>query len=155
LDYLTWKWLHVLSSTLLFGTGIGTAFAMFAAHRAGDVRAIAVVTRNVVRADWLFTATSAVFQPLSGLMLVHLASLPLGTFWIWASFALYAVAIACWLPVVVLQIAMRNMAREALAGGAPLLPGRYWRYERWWIALGIPAFFALLGAFWLMVTKPV
>lgn len=154
MDYLTWKWLHVLSATVLFGTGIGTAFAMFAAHRSGDLRAIAIVTRNVVRADWLFTATSVVAQPLSGVAMLQLAGIPLATPWVAVSFALYGVAVACWLPVVVLQIAMRNMAADAVASGAPLLPGRYWRFERWWVALGVPAFVALVGAFWLMVTKP-
>ena len=69
MDYLTWKWLHVLSSTLLFGTGIGTAFAMFYANRSGDIRAIAIVARNVVRADWLFTLPAIIagdLVPLDG-----------------------------------------------------------------------------------------
>ena len=100
MDYLVWKWLHILSSTLLFGTGIGTAFAMFFANRSGDVRAIAIVTRNVVLADWLFTFTSVVFQPISGLVLMKLAAIPLLTAWVWISFALYFLAGACWIPVV-------------------------------------------------------
>jgi uncharacterized membrane protein len=154
MDYQVWKWLHILSSTLLFGTGLGTAFFMFFTNRSGDVRAIAVVTRWVVVADWLFTATTVIFQPLSGLMMMWIAGIPLTATWIWLSFALYFVAGACWLPVVWIQLKMRNMAREAAWTGAPMLPVRYWRYERVWVLLGIPAFTALVIVFWLMVAKP-
>jgi len=154
MDYVVWKWLHILSSTLLFGTGIGTAFALLLANRNGDVRGISVVTRNVVLADWLFTLPSVLFQPISGWMMMKLAGIPLLTVWIWASFVLYFVAGACWLPVVWIQIQMRNMARETAMTGAPMLPARYWRYERVWIALGIPAFTSLVIVFYLMVAKP-
>ncbi len=155
MEYAVWKWLHVLSSTLLFGTGIGTAFFMFVTNRAGDVRAIAVVTRYVVIADTLFTLPTVVFQPLSGYMLAQLAGIPLLSTWIWLSFALCGVAGLCWLPVVWLQLQMRNMASEAAWTGAPMLPARYWRYERVWVLLGIPAFVSLVIVFYLMVVKPV
>jgi len=154
MDYTTWKWLHVLSSTLLFGTGIGTAFFMFVANRSGDVRAIAVVTRYVVVADTIFTLTTVIFQPLSGWVLMQLAGTPLLTTWIWMSFALYLVAGLCWLPVVWIQLQMRKMAVETAITGAPMLPARYWRYERVWVVLGIPAFVALVIVFYLMVAKP-
>jgi uncharacterized membrane protein len=155
MDYAVWKWLHVLSSTVLFGTGIGTAFFMFVANRTGEVRAIAVVTRFVVIADTLFTLPTVIFQPLSGYMLMQIAGIPLLTPWIWMSLALYAVAGLCWLPVVWLQLQMRNMAIETAVTGAPMLPARYWRYERVWVLLGIPAFTALVVVFYLMVVKPV
>ena len=154
MEYQIWKWLHILSSTLLFGTGLGTAFFMFFTNRSGDVRAIAVVTRFVVIADWLFTATTVVFQPLSGLMMMHLAGIPLTTLWIWVSFALYFLAGACWLPVVWIQMKLRNLAQEAVATGAKTLPSEYWRYERIWVLLGIPAFISLVVVFYLMVAKP-
>jgi len=154
MDYTVWKWLHVLSSTLLFGTGIGTAFFMFVANRTGDVRAIAVVTRYVVVADTIFTLTTVIFQPLSGWILMQLAGFSLLTTWIWMSFALYLVAGLCWLPVVWIQLQMRNMAVETAITGAPMLPARYWRYERVWVVLGIPAFVALVIVFYLMVAKP-
>ena len=155
MDYVVWKWLHVLSSTLLFGTGLGTVFFMFCANRSGDVRAVATVTRYVVIADWLFTLTSAVFQPVSGLVLMQAASIPLLTTWIWISFALYGVAGLCWLPALWIQIQMRNMAREAALTGAPMLPVRYWRYEQAWVILSVPAFASLLVVFYLMVARPV
>lgn len=150
---MVWKWLHVLSSTVLFGTGLGTAFYMFMINRSGNVQAIAVMTRWVVRGDWLFTATTVVFQPLSGLVLVHMAGFPLTTPWILWSFVLYFVAGACWLPVVWIQIHMRDLAQVAARENTPL-PAAYWRWEKIWTVLGFPAFFALVAVFWLMIAKP-
>ncbi|WP_019142508.1 DUF2269 family protein [Noviherbaspirillum massiliense] len=153
MDYLTVKWLHILSSTFLFGTGIGSAFYMLFASLSRDVRAIAVVVRYVVLADWLFTTTTIIIQPLTGFYLIHLAGFPLTSKWIVWSIALYFLAGACWLPVVWLQIRMRRLAREAAEKDVPL-PAVYWRYLRIWVILGIPAFFSLVVVFYLMVAKP-
>ena len=153
MDYLVVKWLHVLSSTLLFGTGIGSAFYMLFTSLSRDVRAIAVVSRYVVLADWLFTSTTVILQPLTGFYLIHLAGLPWTSRWIVWSIGLYLLAGACWLPVVWLQLKMRDMAAQAAATGVPL-PARYWRYEKIWTALGFPAFIGLLVVYWLMVHKP-
>lgn len=153
MDYVTVKWLHVLSSTFLFGTGIGSAFYLLFATISRDVRAIAVVTRTVVLADWLFTTTTAVIQPLTGFYLVKLAGFPVTSTWISWSIILYFLALACWLPVVWIQMRMRTLAREAMDSNAPL-PVAYWRYFWTWVALGVPAFFAFVLVFYLMVAKP-
>ena len=153
MDYLAIKWLHILSATLMFGTGFGTAFYMFFVNRSRNVAAIAVVTRLVAKADWWFTTPSVIIQPLSGLWMIHLAGFPMTSFWIVWSIGLYALAGACWLPVVWLQLKMRDMAIDAARIGEPL-PDRYWRYEKIWTALGFPAFIALLVVYWLMVHKP-
>jgi uncharacterized membrane protein len=153
MEYLIAKWLHILSSTLLFGTGIGSAFYLLFSSVQRDARVVAAVAGQVVIADWLFTATTAVFQPLSGFYLVHLAQLPWRTGWVMWSLVLYAIAIGCWLPVVGYQIRMRDAAREAARTGSDL-PAAYWRAFRRWIALGFPAFFAFLAVFYLMVLKP-
>ncbi|MFL6581219.1 MAG: DUF2269 family protein [Burkholderiales bacterium] len=154
MEYQIIKWLHVLSSTLLFGTGLGSAYYMFFASRTRDPRVIAVVVRHVVIADWLFTATSVVFQPLSGFYLAYLAGFPLNSRWIVWSIMLYLVAGACWLPVVWMQIRMRDMAVHAIQQGQAL-PPLYQRYLKRWVLLGIPAFGALVAVFYLMVAKPV
>lgn len=154
MDYVVVKWLHIVSSTLLFGTGIGSAWYMLFATLSRDVRAVAVVTRNVVTADWLFTATTAVLQPATGFYMIHLAGYPLHSRWIMWSIALYVLAGACWLPVVWLQIRMRGLAAQAVQGDTPL-PAQYWRYFRIWVALGVPAFAAFIVIFWLMVAKPM
>ena len=138
MTYLVVKWLHILSSTVLFGTGLGSAYYMFFASRTGDARTIAHVVRQVVVADWLFTATTIVVQPLTGLWLAHVAGYPLTSAWIVWSFGLYLVAGACWIPVVAIQIRMRRLAEAAAASGSPL-PAQYTAYLRVWTALGAPA----------------
>jgi uncharacterized membrane protein len=153
MEYLLVKWVHVLSSTLLFGTGLGSAFYMFFTNRSYDVRAIAVVSRRVVIADWLFTTPTAVIQPATGFYLLHLAGVPLSARWVVWSIALYVLAGACWLPVVWIQIRMANMASHAAKSDGPL-PQRFWRYHLIWTLLGIPAFVAFVAIFYLMVVKP-
>lgn len=153
-DYLIVKWLHILSATLLVGTGFGSAFYMFFVNRTRNVDAIAAVSGYVVIADWAFTAPTVIFQPLSGLYLASRAGIPWSEPWIAWSLALYALAGVCWLPVVWIQIRMRDIARAAVARRVGELPPRYWQYARWWTALGIPAFIAMLAIYYLMVMKP-
>lgn len=153
MDYLVVKWLHVLSSTLLFGTGLGSAFYMFFTNRSRDTRAIAVVCRRVVWADWIFTTPTGILQPLTGAWMIHLAGIPWSARWVVGSIALYVLAMACWLPVVWLQLRMAAMAEAAAAAAAPL-PARFWRYHRLWTALGVPAFAGFVLIFYLMVFKP-
>jgi uncharacterized membrane protein len=154
MEHYAWlKLLHVLSSTILFGTGIGSAFFMLLASLARDAATAARVTGWVVIADTLFTATTAVLQPATGFYMLHLLRLPWSTHWVATSIWLYALAIGCWLPVVWIQIRMRDTARDAAAGGAPL-PGRYFAMLRAWIALGAIAFCAFVGIFAMMVLKP-
>ncbi len=151
--YLLIKWVHILSSMLLVGTGFGSAFYMFFANRSGSLAAQAVVCRLVVRADWWFTTPTVIIQPLSGLWMAHLAGWPLDTPWIMSSIGLYALAGACWLPVVWLQLRMAKMSQRALEQQQPL-PALYATYARRWERLGYPAFVAMVGVFYLMVNKP-
>ena len=154
MDYVVVKWLHILSSTFLFGTGIGSAWYMLFANISRDVRAIAVVSRNVVIADWVFTATTAIIQPATGFYMIHLAGYPLHSTWIMWSIALYVLAGACWLPVVWIQMRLRDLAAEAARTNSAL-PPQYWRLFKTWVALGVPAFIAFVVIFWLMVAKPM
>lgn len=153
MEYLIVKWLHILSSTLLFGTGIGSAWYLLFAVISKNVQAIAVVTRILVIADWLFTGVTMIAQPATGFYLIHLAGFPMQTPWIKWSIVLFVIALLCWLPVVWLQMKMRDIAAEAMQQ-ASALPARFWRYFRAWVVLGIPAFFAFIAVFYLMVVKP-
>jgi uncharacterized membrane protein len=137
----------------LFGTGVGSAFYMFFASRTRDPRVIAAVVKYVVIADWIFTTPTVVMQPLTGWYLLELLGTPWRSLWIAASIALFILAGACWLPVVWMQIRMRDMAERASREGVEL-PPLYWRYMRRWVALGVIAFAALVVVFYLMVTKP-
>lgn len=152
-SYLLVKWVHVLSSTILFGFGAGTAWYFWNAHLTRDPATIAGVGRMVVRADWIFTGTSGIVQPASGVMLVHLGGYSLTESWLIATYGLYALAFLCWVPVVWLQIRAQRLAQAAMETGEPL--GREYRQAiRLWFALGWPAFLGLLGVYWLMIAKP-
>lgn len=153
MDYLLLKTIHILSSTVLFGTGIGTAFQMWKAHRDGDVHAIAAVNRNVVIADWLFTTPAVIIQPLTGWLLMRAAGFDPMSPWLVLTYALYLLAGACWLPVVFLQLKLRDLAEAAVTANTPL-GANYWRLYRAWFWLGWPAFGGLVVVFWLMVAKP-
>lgn len=153
MDYLLLKLIHILSATILFGTGIGSAFYMFMANRRKDIAGIYFATRHVVIADWLFTTPSVIVQLVTGIALAHTLGLPLTEGWVFWSLILYFFAGACWVPVVWMQIKMRDMAKQAIETGAAL-PDRYWRFDRWWIALGSLAFPAVVAAIGLMVMKP-
>jgi len=154
MEYVIVKWLHILSSTFLFGTGIGSAWYLLFAVISRNVAAIAVVTRIVVIADWLFTGTTMIAQPATGFYLIHLAGYPMHSAWIMYSIGLFALAALCWFPVVWLQMRLRDLSAAAASAGTPLPPA-FWRYFKGWIVLGIPAFFAFLGVFYLMVAKPM
>ena len=151
--YVTLKFVHIVSSTLLFGTGLGTAFFMWMSHRSGNIVAIANAARVTVLADWLFTTPAVIAQPLSGIALMRLVGYPPSTAWLVLSIVLYLLAGACWLPVVVLQLRVRDLSAVAVRAGTALPPA-YHRCMHWWFALGWPAFLAVLGAFWLMIAKP-
>lgn len=150
--YLIVKYLHVLGAIVLLGTGAGIAFFMAMAHRTANPAVVAHTAGVVVIADFVFTATAVVAQPITGIVLMSMSGLSLGTTWISGSIGLYLLTGCFWLPVVWLQMRMRDLAQAAARQGAPL-PDLYHRYYRLWFACGFPAFAAVLGIVWLMVAK--
>lgn len=151
--YFSLKIIHVVSATVLFGTGLGTAFFKWIVDRSGNIAAIRVVSERVVLADWLFTSPAVVVQAATGVALAGLAGYPLTHGWVAYGIALYVIAGMCWIPVVVLQIRMRDLARRAELAGAAL-GERYWQYARAWFWLGVPAFIAVVLAIGVMIVKP-
>jgi uncharacterized membrane protein len=151
--YLALKYLHVIGAAVLLGTGAGIAFFMLLAHRTGAAGTVAAVARMVVIADFLFTATAVVAQPITGVLLAWAAGHSLTEGWIVLSTLLYLFTGAFWLPVVWMQRRMRDLAAAAAREGGPL-PAAYHRLFRLWFALGFPAFAAVLAIFWLMIARP-
>jgi len=150
--FLTLKTIHILSAFLLFGTGLGSAFYKLLADRGGVLENIVITNKNVVLADWIFTTPTVIIQPVTGIIMANMMNLPLTTPWILITLILYAIAGVCWLPVVVLQIRMYKLAKQALENGT-VLPAQYHRYARTWFWLGIPAFLAIMVVIVLMVFK--
>lgn len=147
------RWLHAIGASVLLGTGAGIAFFMVMAHRTGQPALIAATARVVVIADLVFTATAAIAQPLTGWLLARELGWPLTEGWLVAALALYVLTGACWLPVVRIQMVLRDLAAAAADEGTAL-PPRYHRLYRLWVALGIPAFASVLAILWLMIARP-
>ncbi|AXI41953.1 DUF2269 domain-containing protein [Sulfitobacter sp. SK011] len=144
---------HVIGAAVLLGTGAGIAFFMFSSQRSQNPALIAHVAGIVVVADWLFTATAAVAQPITGYFLAQAAGWPLTSGWLAWALLLYVFVGVFWLPVIWIQKQLRDLAQTAAAQGAPL-PPRFHRLYRIWFACGFPAFAAVLAILWLMITKP-
>jgi uncharacterized membrane protein len=151
--YWALKYLHIIGAAVLLGTGAGIAFFMLLAHQTGKPATIAAVARIVVIADFLFTATAVVAQPVTGALLAWNMGFSLKESWIAASIVLYLITGAFWLPVVWMQMRMRDLA-HAPAHSNTVLPEEYHRLFRVWLAFGFPAFGAVLAIFWLMMAKP-
>ena len=147
------RWLHIIGATVLFGTGAGIAFFMLMAQRTGRAELVAHVAGTVVIADTIFTATAVIVQPITGVLLAQAMGWPLSEGWIVLSLLLYVVTGLFWLPVVWIQIRIRNLARQAASENAQL-PAEEKRLFRIWFACGFPAFAAVLAILWLMVTRP-
>lgn len=151
--YFLLKIAHVIGAAVLLGTGAGIAFFMLMAHRTRHAALIAHTARIVVIADWLFTASAVVIQPVTGAALAHLTGQPLFSGWLGVSLGLYVLTGACWLPVVWMQARMRDLALQAARSGEAL-PAAYDRLFRAWLVCGFPAFGAVLAIIVLMVVKP-
>jgi uncharacterized membrane protein len=151
--YFIVKYLHVLGAIVILGTGTGIAFFMLMAHRSGDPAFIARTAAIVVIADMLFTLTAVLLQPVTGGLLMALSATTFAERWLVMSLGLYAVAGLFWIPVIFMQIEMRDLARVALAQRQPL-PPRYFALFRRWFGFGIPGFGSVMLILWLMVAKP-
>ena len=152
--YSLLKTVHILSAAVLFGTGMGIAFFQFMAWRSRDVKVFAAIARLTVIADWLFTASAVVLQPLSGLLLLKMAGYPWNAPWLLWSYGLYLLAGVMWLPVVWMQGRIARFAAQAVAEQQPI-PAEAHRLMRIWFCCGWPAFGAVLGIYWLMIAKPL
>jgi uncharacterized membrane protein len=152
--YFIIKYLHVLGAIVILGTGTGIAFFMLMAHRSRDPAFIARIAATVVIADTLFTLTAVVLQPVTGGLLMALSGTTLAERWLVSSLGLYAVAGLFWIPVIFMQIEMRDLARKAAAQRQPL-PPRYFKLFRRWSLFGIPGFGSVMIILWLMIAKPI
>ena len=148
MDYMTLKLIHILSSTILFGTGLGTAFYMWRAQLSGDLSTFRIVAKNVVLADWIFTTPAVIIQPLTGIGMMYLAGFSWQQPWLFWSISLFILVGACWLPVVFIQIKVAKL----LEPDQPDLQ-RIKRLMFCWYSLGVPAFLGVIGIFYLMVSK--
>lgn len=151
--YLTIKTLHIISSVVLFGTGIGIAFFMLRSYFTDNIHEKFYAARNTVLADYLFTTPAVIAQPLTGVWLVWQGGYDWMDLWLAATYVIYIITGLCWLPVVWIQIQLKNMATHAVETNSAL-PARYNKLFKIWFLLGWPAFIGLVAVFFLMVFKP-
>ncbi len=154
MTYLLVKTVHIVSATILFGTGLGIAFFMYRSRWTDDLSQKLFAIRTTVIADCIFTAPAAILQPTTGAWLVWTGGFQWDAGWLIASYILYAIAALCWLPVVWIQIKLKRIVAACLSSGVPL-PEHYYRLFRIWFLLGWPAFTGLVAVFLLMVVKPM
>ena len=152
-----WKTAHILSASILLGTGLGIAFFCWfsyrSALRSGEIAVLRSALRWTVVADACFTAPAVVFQAVSGLVLMDMMGWPWISSWSVAVWTLFVLMGACWLPVVVIQVQLSRGSERAPTMAS--LPARFHHWFRWWFMLGIPAFTALILIYYLMVAKPL
>jgi uncharacterized membrane protein len=151
--YFLVKYLHVLGAIVILGTGTGIAFFLLMAHRSHDAEFVARTASVVVIADAIFTLSAVILQPVTGGLLMLLSATSIAERWLLVSLGLYAVAGLFWIPVVFMQIEMRDLARKA-AERRIALPERYFVLFRRWFAFGFPGFGATMLILWLMIAKP-
>jgi uncharacterized membrane protein len=154
-SYVVLLWLHLVGAAILFGTGLGIAFFAWFGYRRGmeegDIGLIRGVLRLTVVADTVFTATAAVLQPVTGYFLWRLTGGQWPDAWLLWVLGLYVFVGACWLPVVWLQVQLRDAAVRARTVGQ--LDARFHKRFATWFALGWPAFLGVMALFVLMVTR--
>ena len=151
--YLFIKTIHILSSCVLLGTGIGIAFFMLRSYFSDNLHEKLYAARNTVLADYIFTFPAVFLQPITGMWMLSKAGYDWHSTWLIATYILYVLIGLCWLPVVWLQVQMKKMVVQAIKDDRPL-PDRYNRYFRIWFILGWPAFASVIVIFFFMVLKP-
>jgi len=152
MEYLILKTIHILSATILFGTGLGTAFFMWMAYLSKDVPTLSNTTRHVILADWFFTTPSVIIQPITGVWLMSILHYSYTSLWFILTIALYLLAGGCWIVVVIIQYRLHYIVKNISKENA-VLPATYHLLMRWWFSLGVIAFSAIIIIYWLMVSK--
>ncbi|MGD9591639.1 MAG: DUF2269 family protein [Candidatus Berkiella sp.] len=150
--YLILKYIHILSATVLFGTGLGTAFFMWMAYFSKDISTLTNTTKHVILADWFFTTPSVIIQPITGIWLMLILHYPFNSIWFVTTVLLYLLAGVSWIVVVFIQYKLHHIVK-ALKTNHTHLPRSYHNLMKWWLGLGVIAFSAILAIYWLMVTK--
>lgn len=151
-SYLLLKLIHIIAAVVVAGTGAGIAFFMFMANRSNNPQAIYVTAKTVIIADWVFTTPAVIAQIVTGVMLMNMLNYSFSSTWFYWVIGLFVFIGICWLPVLVIQYRLKELAQSSL--NLNEVDPRFKKLMNLWTALGIPAFCSILIIFWLMVFKP-
>ncbi len=151
--YLLMKAAHILSSAILFGAGIGTAFSMLRAHFSGTIPEKYYAARTAVLASFILILPAIIAQPASGLWLLWNANYNWKDLWLAMSYILYIAAVIFWVRTVRIQIRIEKILAQCVKSESEL-PERYFRQFSNWFFLGCPVVGCLIAIFFLMVLRP-
>lgn len=152
-NYLVLKYIHILCALVLVGTGGGIAFFMLMASRTKNIAVIIATAQHVILADWIFTTPAVIGQLLTGILLMKRLGYSFMAPWFMSVMSLFVFIGCCWLPVIYIQYQLKALAKTSEQTG--VLNEGFYTAMRWWVALGIPAFIAILMMLWLMIFKPL
>jgi uncharacterized membrane protein len=150
--YLILKFIHILAAVVVTGTGAGIAFFMFMANRSNNPQAIYITTKHVILGDWIFTTPAVITQTITGILLMNMQGYSFSAPWFYWVVGLFAFIGICWLPVLRIQYKLRELAKISVNSNQ--VTPEFKSLMKTWTLLGIPAFTAIIGIFWLMVFKP-
>lgn len=148
MSYQLLKMIHILSATIMIGTGLGSAFYLFMTYKRGSVQAIKEVVKLVVLADTNFTFPSVVIQIITGIGLAERMNLTYSK-WFWVVIGVSVLVFGTWLKAVFIQFRLRKIIEER----EELTP-EYHRLMSHWLYLGVPSFLASIYIYYLMIYKP-
>jgi hypothetical protein len=93
-SYLVVKTIHIISATILFGTGLGIAHFHLRSSLAKDPVARLFGAGMTVSADFLFTLPAVIVQPLSGAWLIWKGGFDWWDYWLTLTYGLYGISAA-------------------------------------------------------------
>lgn len=149
--YFLLKWIHIISSTILFGTGLGIAFFMLMAYRSKNYPTIIEVSKTVTIADWCFTLPAVIVQFITGIGLMHVLNYSFHSIWFAWVIGLFIFVGCCWIPVLWIQYQFKKEAKYSFELNT--LTSRFHRLMIAWVVLGCFAFTGVLLIFYFMVYK--
>ncbi len=150
--YLVLKLIHILAAVVVTGTGAGIAFFMFMANHSNNAQAIYITAKHVILGDWFFTTPAVVIQIITGVILMNIQGYSFSSPWFYWVVGLFLFIGFCWLPVLKIQYQLRELAKNSVDSNE--VTPEFKSLMKTWTLLGIPAFTAIMGIFWLMVFKP-
>ncbi len=147
MDYFLLKLIHILSATLMIGTGLGSAFYLYLTYKKSAVQTVKEVLNFVILADTIFTTPSVIIQLITGIMLSDLLGL-LYTDWFWLVLAVSVIVLVLWLRAAFIQFKLKKLLEEENK-----LSPKFHHLMNIWFILGVPSFGGAIYLYYLMVYR--
>ncbi len=147
MSYPLLKLIHIISATIMIGTGLGSAFYLYFTYKKGQVSTVKEVLKLVVTADTIFTTPSVVIQFITGLLLSNLLGFTY-TNWFWVVLSVSFVVLILWVRAALIQLKLKKILDKEKS-----LTVQFHRLMKIWFYLGVPSFLGAVYIYYLMVYK--